>query len=220
MWDNESFAWSEKAVMSQEKKSGAFETGFFESESRKMTAFKKKNFAHVKSLKDLASIPKPGEMIKIVTKGSFSAFSFIELLAESHESFEECYLVSYNFGEQPIDRVFEMHRNNILRRLSIVISESIRFRMPKRFEQLSRYANQERDTGVRVAAAWNHAKIILMKSRDNNDHYVVEGSGNFSDNAFIEQYNLENSIESYGFHKDWIEKNVFSQSIHKRHFIL
>ena len=46
---------------------------------------------------------------------------------------------------------------------------------------------------------WNHSKVQLIKSDGN--YFVVEGSGNFSENAANEQYIFVNNEEVYRFRK-------------------
>ena len=44
-----------------------------------------------------------------------------------------------------------------------------------------------------------------METNQGN-HYVVEGSGNMSQNGQYEQYIFENNKPVYDFHKNWMEK--------------
>ncbi len=51
----------------------------------------------------------------------------------------------------------------------------------------------------------SHCKIMCAKRGDN--YFTIEGSGNLSGNARIEQYVMANSREIFEFHSEWI-KNV------------
>ena len=51
-----------------------------------------------------------------------------------------------------------------------------------------------------------HAKIILI--RVENEFYSLEGSGNVSTNAEIEQYCLTTGKETFDFHKKWITEKT------------
>lgn len=53
----------------------------------------------------------------------------------------------------------------------------------------------------------NHAKITCIKDNSGN-HFVMEGSGNLSDNAKIEQLLFENNRKSFEFHSGWIRDAV------------
>ena len=70
---------------------------------------------------------------------------------------------------------------------------------------------------VRGNMSWIHTKILCCRIKDK--YYVIEGSGNLSDNARIEQYLFERSKKSYNFHKNWIE-NVSELSTEKDVVIL
>jgi hypothetical protein len=60
----------------------------------------------------------------------------------------------------------------------------------------------EKRTSIRVYYAWNHAKISLIRIGD--QHFVVEGSGNWSENAQHEQYVFVNSKKIFDFRKNEI----------------
>ena len=53
----------------------------------------------------------------------------------------------------------------------------------------------------------NHAKITCIKDGVGN-FFVMEGSGNLSDNAKIEQLLFENNRDSFEFHAGWIREAV------------
>ena len=55
---------------------------------------------------------------------------------------------------------------------------------------------------IKVSFSWNHTKIMCFNVREN--YYVIEGSGNLSDNARIEQYLFEKSKTAYEFHREWV----------------
>ena len=56
-----------------------------------------------------------------------------------------------------------------------------------------------RDREISIVYAWNHSKVQLIKS--NGNYFVVEGSGNFSENAANEQYIFLNNEYVYKFRK-------------------
>ncbi len=47
---------------------------------------------------------------------------------------------------------------------------------------------------------WNHSKVCLVKTED--FHLVMEGSGNWSENAQLEQYILTNSEPVFNFRRE------------------
>ena len=52
---------------------------------------------------------------------------------------------------------------------------------------------------IKVLYAWSHAKVCIMKTHD--FHFVIEGSGNWAENAHYEQYLFANSKGLYDFRK-------------------
>ena len=192
----------------------------FDSEILKLQNFNEASFGRVKALKELTGLPKQGEHLRIVTHNSFNAFAWVEYIFEQFNTFEEVILLSFNFSEKPLIYLFDAFDKGKTENLSIVISESIRFRMPKIYFKLKEAKEKRSSDNFRVAGVWNHAKIILMKPKGSVDYFCVEGSGNFTENAFIEQYSADNNKAIYDFHKDWIERYVFVKSEYKRHFIL
>lgn len=61
-----------------------------------------------------------------------------------------------------------------------------------------------------VKYAWNHSKVTLLRSSDN--HFVIEGSGNFSDNSRHEQYIFLNSKKVFYFRKNWIMNDIHGKT--------
>lgn len=165
--------------------------------------YKKIHVKKLKNLKELTELPKKGEQIRCITQGSFNAYTFITFIIEK-ENIEEMYLTTFNISDSVIEAVFSLFETEKINRLNIMLSESIKFRMPKRVEQLKRkYRKFKHTKRMRLKLNWNHSKIILLKTEKN--YYVIEGSGNLSGNAQIEQYCIDNNKQIYDFHKSWMD---------------
>lgn len=193
----------------------------FATESTLVKNYKIGNLQRLKYLNELQSIPEKDEHYRLVTHNAFNAFSWIDFFCGKFEIFEEVYITSYNFGEATIDILFDKFDSGQFEKLRLVISESIRFRMPKRYFQLKEGAESRKAKNLKMAGVWNHSKIILLKPQHREDYFIIEGSGNFSENAYIEQYSLDNSKQIFDFHKHWIDEYVFNpiNIDKKRHFI-
>lgn len=74
------------------------------------------------------------------------------------------------------------------------ISETIKFRMPQIYERLSELC---RRGIIGLSLAWSHKKITCFDT--GTGFYVVEGSGNYGENAMEEQYIFLKSKEVYEF---------------------
>lgn len=194
----------------------------FDTEKTVVHNYQVANLQRLKKLEEIASVPEPNTHHRYITHNSFNAFSWLDFFCARYPVFEEVYITSYNFGEAPIDLLFSRFDAGTFQRLTLVISESIRFRMPKRFHQLREGVISRNTNRLRMAGVWNHSKIILLRPQDAEDYFIIEGSGNFSENAYIEQYSLDNSRQIYEFHKHWIEAYVFDPATveKKRHFVI
>ena len=179
---------------------------------KNLHALKVSNFA------ELAGLPEVGEQYRIVTQQQINAFSLIQYVAQQR-TIDEMYITVYSINERTIMGLFELMDNGTLGKLSIVIADSMRQLQPQRVEQL-RIGHAQRTGRIRIAFLYNHTKIAAM--RCGNDYFVVEGSGNFSENARIEQYVFENNRDAYEHHKKWIETMIFdpTNKKYKRHEIL
>lgn len=82
----------------------------------------------------------------------------------------------------------------VIGNIHLHISETIKFRMPKIFERLMAL---QRDGTIQLSFAWSHKKITCMDTAAGC--YVVEGSGNYGENAMEEQYVFLKSKKIYEF---------------------
>lgn len=212
--------WSEATLEQKIVEAKALSEPLFDTEKTAIKNYRVSNLIRLQKLSQIIDLPQKEEHIRIVTHNAFNAFSWIDYLCSKFTFFEQVYVTSYNFSESPISILLEKFDQKVFQKLSIVISESIRFRMPKRFQQLKSGIENRNNPNLRCAAVWNHTKIILMKPSGTDDHFIIEGSGNFSENAYIEQYSFDNSEQIFNFHKNWIDNYVFDNVSKSRHLIL
>jgi len=168
-------------------------------DSKVIRRFLEKQHNKVSSFSELSSLPQKNEQIRIITQQSMNAYALLLYIVES-TNIQECYLTTYNMDKNTIQGLRAMVDSGIIQKLTLVISDSVNFRMPDRASELKKIAGN----GISLIFCWNHTKIILAKSDKN--YYVIEGSGNLSDNARIEQYLIEDCEETYNFHKNWIDE--------------
>ncbi|WP_439473823.1 hypothetical protein [Algoriphagus formosus] len=162
--------------------------------------FVRKHEAKIESLKKLAGkIPEPGEAVFLFTLKSFNAFTFIVYVIKHVGEIQELCLSTYSLNERILTSMLKWYDKGQIKRIRLSISDSIRHRMPKVYD-LIELQRQSRDFTVNYC--WNHSKITLMQS--GGHHFVVEGSGNFSENALHEQYIWMNDPQVYAFRKSCI----------------
>ena len=139
---------------------------------------------------------------RIVTDKNFSALVVLEYLLNNYE-IEEIYLAIYRMNLPAVYKIQEIAQND---KIQMTILVSSFFRENKKYEKWTRelelFCNDK--TNVDLKFAWSHAKVILCKTKCGKN-MIVEGSGNLSDNARIEQYLIENNKKVYNFHKTWID---------------
>lgn len=155
----------------------------------------------VESLKNLnGRLPEPGEFFAIWTLKSFNAFTFIPYLIGELEKIDFILLSTYSINTRIIDSLIKKIDQGKILKVDILISDSIKYRLPKVVDHLDSMI-RERDQ-IAVHYAWNHSKITLVQSGDK--YLTIEGSGNWSENAQHEQYLFFNDIRMYEFRKNCI----------------
>lgn len=169
----------------------------------------------ISTLKDLTELPAKDEQFRLITQQHFNTFTFILYIIEKHGQINDLDVITFNINEGTILALLDLLDRKIILNLRIVISDSVKFRMPQRVEQLKKAYEDRKESGnFMVLFVWNHSKIAIAKTGEN--YYIIEGSGNFSSNAEIEQYIFENNKEMYEFHKGWINDVLFSDHRGKR----
>jgi hypothetical protein len=153
------------------------------------------HFEKLKSLEEnLKRLPSPEEIFFLQSDNAFNAFTFIPYVAKNHP-IKELHASTYSISRKVIDAMIEMHDRGMIEQITLMISDSMIKRNPLTIENLMAMASTR--PNLKVVYAWSHAKVCLMKTHD--FFYVIEGSGNWSENAQYEQYILTNSKGVYDF---------------------
>lgn len=173
-------------------------------EGKALKRFTKNLKVHYNKVNDLEKIcpnPKEGEQYRIITEKQFNAFALILKIIQD-KNIDEMYLAIYRINEPTVNAIIELIEGGKIKKGKFIISNF--FNQTKKPEKWAIKLKDYCDTNENFEHVYthNHSKILACKSGEN--HYVFEGSGNMSDNARIEQYIYENSIEAYNFHKKWI----------------
>jgi len=181
---------------------------------RRIDKFYNQHMRKINNVVQMNFVPDVGEECRLITQGSFNMFTILIYFIQKYKKIDELYITTFNMKESVISTIFDLLERDTIEKLRIMISESIVNRMPKRAAQLKELTIKNSEKyDVRLKMNWNHSKIMLAKFGD--IYYVMEGSGNLSDNAQIEQYIVTNSEGIYNFHKSWMD-DCFSQNILKR----
>jgi hypothetical protein len=153
------------------------------------------HYQKVSSLEnDLMRVPCPEEFFFLQSDTAFNAFTFIPLVAKLYP-IKELHASTYSISRKVISALIEMHDKGQIERVTLLVSDSMIKRNPLTIENLMAMASSR--PNVTVLYAWVHAKVCLLQTHEH--YYVIEGSGNWSENAHYEQYTFANSKGLYDF---------------------
>jgi len=159
-------------------------------------SFDEMHDAKVATIKLLAGkLPEENEVIFLETTNSFNAFTFIVYLLKYAGRIDDLLIKTYSINTRILDSLSSRIRSNEIGDITLYIAESIRYRMPRVKDQLEMMVKEF--SNFTVEYAWTHQKVICARVGDN--HFVVEGSGNFSENSAEEQYIFMKSKRIYEF---------------------
>ena len=159
------------------------------------------HFAKVKKLQvDVDRLPEPGEISFLQSDGQWNAFTFIPFLLQWYQ-IKELHACTYSISRRAIEAMVELYDAGKIDRLVLMINDSMRKRNAATTDLLAGLARERGN--IEVKYAWVHAKVTLIKTMAG--HFVVEGSGNLSENAHYEQYLLANSRGLYDFRMELFE---------------
>lgn len=154
-----------------------------------------KHFEKIANLEDdLIRLPTPEEFFFLQTDKAFNAFTFIPFIAK-HHPIKELYATTYSISRRTIEALIELHDKGMIEQVTLLISDSMIKRNPVTIDNLM--AMQTTRPNLKVLYAWSQAKVTCIKTH--HEHFVIEGSGNWSENAHYEQYVLANSKGLYDF---------------------
>lgn len=146
--------------------------------------------------KDISRLPEAEEFFFLQSNNAFNAFTFIPVVLEQ-ASCREMFVTTYSINKRVLNALVELHKSGGIDQITLLISDTILQRNPMVSDLLS--AVNKQYANINILFAWVHAKVCLIKT--DSSYYVVEGSGNWSENAYYEQYVLANSKGLYDFRK-------------------
>lgn len=152
-----------------------------------------------KTLKQITFLPRKEETIHIVTQSQFNALTFIPYFLE-RERIKQIFISTYSISKKNIDTILGMIDKKLIGECLLLISDFIVNQKKDIVKKLELEAS--RCNNFKWQHAQNHSKIILIET--DSDYYIIEGSGNMTMNARIEQYVFTCSKELYEFHRNWM----------------
>jgi len=194
MFKQQSEKYKKKPILLEEKfqkESTSFKSGSIEMSSKEILMRKLNN------VQELKGLPKKGIQIRIVTKKAINSFDFV-LAVLATEEIEEMIIAFYRIGKKVIQELSEFIKDSKIKSIYFLVNDGL----PKLTPDAYNLMKQLESNNWKIRLDNNHTKIILLKTAKN--HFIIEGSGNLSINARIEQYVIDNDISLFNFHKKWI----------------
>ncbi len=170
---------------------------------KKMSRFVISQFARIAEVEDIGIPTKENQQLRFITTSQMNVISFVLYLLEKIGDIDECIMSYYVIGIKTIELMDSLVREGKIKNLYIQTS-TIRMsgKDAKAIEAIRAMMREHGADRIGGNLAWAHTKILCC--RIGSKSYVIEGSGNLSDNARIEQYLFERSKRSFEFHKSWI----------------
>lgn len=168
----------------EKSSSGSFVSKYLAAHYQKVEAVKK----------DITRLPEKEEFFFLQSDNQFNAFTFIPVVLEN-QSATKLFVATYSINKRVINALIELHKSGLVDEITILISDTMLRRNAMVTDLLAsvnkQYAN------INILFAWVHAKVCLIETKE--AHYVIEGSGNWNENAYYEQYIFANSKGLYDF---------------------
>lgn len=147
--------------------------------------------------RDLGRLPEREEFFFLQTDGAFNAFTFIPFVIRNF-AVKELFASTYSVSRRTITALVELYDAGKIDKITLLISDSMQKRNPVTMDLLFGLAKTRPNIDVKFA--WVHAKVCLLNTISGK--YIIEGSGNWSENAHYEQYVFANSEGLYVFRKE------------------
>jgi len=164
------------------------------------------HFENVNKLEgQLKRLPSAEEFFFLQTNNSFNAFTFLPFVCK-YVKVRRLYASTYSISRKVITALMELHSRGFVDEITLLISDSMVKRNPMTIDVLLSVAAA--NPNLKVLFGWNHSKVCLLESSPcpskggEINHFVIEGSGNWSDNAAMEQYTFANCKGLYDFRMD------------------
>lgn len=154
----------------------------------------------IKAVRDLMeSLPDVGEAFMLFSVGQFNKFSLILWVLGQIDRIDRLTISTYSMTNAMLESLSNLMQSGKVGSVNVIISDSIRYRLPKVAQSLDSMHSAMPDRFM-LKYCWNHSKVCLVNT--GQLYLTIEGSGNFSDNAALEQYIIINSKQAYEFRID------------------
>lgn len=170
-------------------------------------------FTTILKSKGSFEIPKKNSVLSIRTQSQLNAFSIFLQFIEKYGKIDFLSIQTYTIDEKTIYTLKELLDYGKIEKLQIIMTETASFRIPKIYKLLKDLFAENKNCNL--CFYWVHSKVHLLQC--GLDKYVIDGSGNFSMNAQVEQYNIFHSSDMFDFDKEMCDSFFFGEKLRKKH---
>lgn len=158
-------------------------------------------------IQSIGGWPKVNESVDVITNGQSNAGGFYETAKEEFKGIEKLCLATWMINRHYIDMLIEDINTGRLKSLVFILSNRMSQLGGGHKANYSRIKSIFPDMeNIQFRVCHSHAKVYALKTAGN--HFVVSGSGNWSENPRIENYIIQNSKTSFEFHEKWMTEQA------------
>ncbi len=181
-----------------------FENNLERKSAAKLVAYENLQTAKIRIIQENIPIPpKPGECVFCYTTNQFNTMAFIVWIIQTIGTIRSLTITTYSIGATSINTIMKWYDSGQIEDIYFYIASYAKRIAPKNVDLLTAQA-ASRDR-VTVSFGFNHSKILLAET--DYGHIVITGSGNFSENAYNEQYTICNDEQVYNFYYQCIRED-------------
>lgn len=180
-----------------------------EDKKLRMVVQKEKIFCQAAvDFQEFCRTPLPGEQFRIVTNKCWNGYTLIKRVLATGAVIDELYLAVYSINDVAARGLMKAYESGQIKAGWFIVSDLFWKYRNKEAHQVYRTFRKfcQGTKTLHHGYMDNHAKVTCIKESGN--YLVMEGSGNLSDNAKIEQLLFENNKQSFDFHSGWIREAV------------
>ena len=173
------------------------EDGNLEISDKMLKRFVKKNYQVIEKVAQIG-LPRPGEQLRLITVKAFNTISIVKYIADQ-EIIRSAKFVIFAINRYAAQVLIDLKKQRKLNNTILIISSLRNAGIKDKsiaIEMLEKHFN--------ILFIVSHAKIAILETEKGN-YYNIEGSGNFSFNARLEQYIIDNDKGVYDFSEQWIK---------------
>ena len=172
--------------------------GNIELSDKLLKRFIKKTYQVIEKIKEI-KLPVQGEQLRLITTKAFNSIAIIKYIADE-ERIKSGKLVIFAINQYAARVLIDLKREGKLNNTILIISS---LRNPGIKDKC--IAVELLKDHFEIIFITSHAKIAILETGKGN-YYNIEGSGNFSYNARLEQYVIDNEKGLFDFSNKWIKE--------------